>query len=121
MTKSRLVSCLAAALLLLLPRLASAQSSIAGVVRDPSGAIMPDVTVTASSPALIERSRTVTTDGSGRYSIVDLRPGTSTVTATVSGFKTFKQEGIDVPSYKSVPVYVERGGVSIAKPVEFKD
>jgi len=121
MTKSRLVSTLLAAVFLLLPQLASAQSSIAGVVRDPSGAIIPGVTVTASSPALIERSRTVTTDGSGRYSIVDLRPGTYAVTASVSGFKTFKQEGIEVPSNTSVPLYVEMGVGSVGETVEVKD
>jgi hypothetical protein len=109
MAKSKLASYFAAALLVFLPQLASAQSSIAGIVRDPSGAIIPGVTVTASSPALIERSRTATTDGSGRYAIVDLRPGTYTVTATVAGFKTFKQEGIEVPSNTSVPLYVEMG------------
>jgi len=55
---------------------ASAQSVIAGVVKDTSGAILPGVTVEASSDVLIEKSRSVTTDSEGRYSIVDLRPGT---------------------------------------------
>ena len=55
-------------------------SGIAGVVRDTSGLAMPGVTVEAASPALIEKVRTVTTDGEGRYNIVDLRPGTYTVT-----------------------------------------
>lgn len=69
-------------------------SGIAGVVRDTSGLAMPGVTVEAASPALIEKVRTVTTDGEGRYNIVDLRPGTYTVTFTLTGFSTVKREGI---------------------------
>ena len=57
---------------------------------------MPGVTVEAASPALIERSRTVVTDGEGRYSIVDLRPGTYTVTFTLTGFSTVRREGIEL-------------------------
>ncbi|MGC4084361.1 MAG: carboxypeptidase-like regulatory domain-containing protein [Vicinamibacterales bacterium] len=71
-------------------------SGIAGVVRDTSGLAMPGVTVEAASPALIEKVRTVTTDGEGRYSIVDLRPGSYTVTFSLEGFSTVKREGIDL-------------------------
>jgi hypothetical protein len=73
-----------------------ASSGIAGVVRDPSGAVLPGVTVEASSPALIERVRTVVSDGEGRYSIVDLRPGAYTVTFTLPGFSAFRREGIEL-------------------------
>src|SRR5882672_6903304 len=82
---------------MLLPATAWAQAdtgSIAGVVRDPSGAVMPGVTVEAASPALIEKVRVVTTDGQGLYRIVDLRPGTYTVTFTLPGFGTVRREGI---------------------------
>ena len=82
---------------LLLPAIAWGQAdtgNIAGVVRDPSGAVMPGVTVEAASPALIERVRAVTTDSQGLYRIVDLRPGTYTVTFTLPGFGTVKREGI---------------------------
>jgi hypothetical protein len=72
-------------------------SSIAGVVRDSSGAVMPGVTVEASSPALIERVRSVTTDTEGQYKIVDLRPGIYTVTFALAGFTTVKREGLDLP------------------------
>ena len=58
----------------------AATGSIAGVVRDTSGAVLPGVTVEASSPALIEKVRTVVTDAAGAYRIVELRPGTYTVT-----------------------------------------
>lgn len=91
----------------LLPAMAWAQSSISGVVRDPSGAVVASASVEAASPALIERTRTVTTDGSGRYAIADLRPGTYSVSVTAAGFKTFRQDGIEVPANVVVPVYVE--------------
>jgi len=82
-----------------LPRAAFAQASgIAGVVKDSSGAVMPGVTVEASSPALIERVRTVTTDTQGQYKILDLRPGTYTVTFTLPGFATIKREAIELPA-----------------------
>ena len=54
------------ALLLLLSTPAFAQG-VAGIVKDTSGAILPGVTVEAASPALIEKSRTVVTDGTGQY------------------------------------------------------
>ena len=78
------------------PSAVFAQGSITGVVKDSSGAILPGVTVEASSPALIERTRTVVTDGTGQYRIVDLRPGTYTVTFTLSGFNTLRREGIEL-------------------------
>src|SRR5204862_5717875 len=71
-------------------------SGIAGTVRDSQGLALPGVTVEAASPALIERTRSVTTDGEGRYSIVDLRPGLYTVTFSLEGFSTVKREGIEL-------------------------
>src|SRR5687767_10429154 len=82
--------------LLLLSTPAFSQPAVAGIVRDTSGAIMPGVTVEAASPALIEKSRTVVTDSTGQYRIVDLEPGTYTVTFTLSGFTTVKREGIEL-------------------------
>src|SRR6516165_10861100 len=84
------------ACLVLLPTLAFAQASVTGVVKDTSGAVLPGVTVEAASPALIEKSRTAVSDGTGQYRIVDLRPGTYTVTFTLTGFSTVKREGIEL-------------------------
>jgi len=82
--------------LVLIPRLLFAQASITGTVKDPSGGVLPGVTVEASSEALIEKVRTAVTDGTGQYRIVDLRAGTYTVTFTLTGFNTYKREGIEL-------------------------
>src|SRR5687767_9582272 len=82
--------------LLLAPATVLAQGSITGVVRDASGAILPGVTVEATSPALIEKARSVVTDGSGQYRIVDLRPGVYAVTFSLSGFSTVRREGVNL-------------------------
>jgi hypothetical protein len=83
----------------LFPAAAFAQATgIAGVVKDTTGAVMPGVTVEASSPALIERVRTVTTDSQGQYKILDLRPGIYEVTFTLPGFSTVKREAVELPA-----------------------
>jgi carboxypeptidase family protein len=86
------------ALLTLLPGTLHAQSAIAGVVKDATGGVLPGVSVEASSPALIERVRTVVTDAAGQYQIVDLRPGAYTVTFALQGFATVKREGLELPA-----------------------
>ncbi len=85
---------LALLILFMLPAWAYAQGQIAGIVKDTSGAVLPGVTVEAASPALIEKVRSVVTDGTGRYRVVDLRPGAYTVTFTLTGFATVKRDGI---------------------------
>src|SRR5215210_2406670 len=77
---------------------AQSGSSIAGVVKDSSGAVLPGVTVEAASPALIEKVRTVVTDGDGQYKVVGLVPGAYSVTFTLTGFNTVKREGIELTS-----------------------
>jgi len=84
------------ALAVSIPAIASAQGSLAGVVKDASGAVLPGVTVEAASPALIEKVRSATTDGTGQYQIVNLPPGGYAVTFTLAGFNTLKREGIEL-------------------------
>src|SRR2546425_11031255 len=86
--------------LMLLPGAAWAQSgttgAIAGVVKDTTGAVLPGVTVEAASPALIEKVRTVVSDDKGEYKIVDLRPGTYTVTFTLTGFSIVQRKDLEL-------------------------
>src|SRR5262245_62129905 len=96
------------ACLMLIPASAMSQTTgIAGVVRDSSGEVVPGVTVEASSPVLIERSRTATTDAQGLYQIVDLRPGVYTATFTLPGFTTVKREGIELTGSFTATVNAE--------------
>src|SRR5213593_4628794 len=94
-----------------LPTVAWAQTtegaSIAGVVRDTSGAVMPGVTVEAASPALIERVRSVVSDERGLYRIADLRPGTYTVTFSLPGFSTFKRDGVELTTSFTATINAE--------------
>src|ERR1700712_4304844 len=78
------------------PAVARAQSAIAGVVKDTSGAVLPGVTVEAASDVLIEKTRVGITDATGRYRIVSLPPGVYAVTFTLTGFRTVKREGIEL-------------------------
>ena len=80
----------------ILPGAVYAQGSLTGVAKDSSGAVLPGVTVEASSPVLIEKVRTVITDRTGQYRIIDLRPGTYSVTFTLPGFSTVRLEGIEL-------------------------
>src|SRR6476659_11165331 len=95
------------ACLVLFPNIAHAQSSIVGLVRDTSGAVLPGVTVEAASDVLIEKTRSVVTDGDGRYTIVDLRPGTYKITFSLTGFSTLVRDGIELPGNTTVPINVD--------------
>ena len=89
------LSILAAALLV--PSLAFAQkASLAGIVRDTSGAVLPGVTVEASSPVMIEKVRSTVSDSSGQYRIIDLDPGTYQVTFALPGFTKVVREGVQI-------------------------
>jgi hypothetical protein len=84
------------ALIPLVPSLAWAQATLAGVVKDTSGAVLPGVSVEAASPVLIEKVRTAVTDSNGQYQIVNLLPGTYSLTFSLSGFRGVKREGVAV-------------------------
>ena len=92
---------------------AFSQSSIAGVVTDATGGVLPGVTIEANSPALIEQARSVVSDANGAYRLVDLRPGTYKVTFTLPGFTTFVREGIALESdfTATVNAQMKVGGV----------
>ena len=93
--------------LLFVPVMAAAQSTISGLVRDSSGGVLPGVSVEASSDVLIERTRSVVTDEQGRYSVVDLRPGTYKVVFTLQGFSKLQRDGIELPANFNASVNVE--------------
>jgi hypothetical protein len=82
-----------AAVMLVSPAGTSAQgtAAIAGTVRDVSGGVLPGVTVEASSPALIEKVRSVVSDGSGEYKVVSLPPGVYAVTFSLTGFSPLRR------------------------------
>ena len=95
----RVVPAIATLWLVLHPASTFAQLStgtVAGVVRDESGAVLPGVTVEASSPALIEKTISAVTDSVGQYKIVNLRPGAYSVTFTLPGFSVVKREGLEL-------------------------
>jgi hypothetical protein len=107
--------------LVVLAKGAAAQSAssgaIAGEVRDATGAVLPGVTVEASSPALIEKTRTVVTDAQGQYKIVELRPGTYAVTFTLPGFSNVRREGIELSAGFTATANAEMRVGSIAETV----
>jgi hypothetical protein len=91
----------------LLPGTVAAQSGIAGLVSDATGAVLPGVAVEVSSPVLIEGTRTAYTDGQGRYSLIDLRPGVYTVVFSLAGFGTVRREAIELPASFTATVNAE--------------
>src|SRR5262245_9723156 len=116
MNRLRFVLLVAVAAMLMLPGAAAAQSTgnIAGLVTDTTGAILPGVTVETASPALIEKTRTVTTDGQGRYLLEALPAGTYKVTFSIAGFKTIVREGIQLTTGFTAPVNAELAVGSVA-------
>src|SRR5437899_3117123 len=93
--------------IVLAPASAYAQAGIAGIVKDTTGAVMPGVTVEASSPVLIEKTRVVISDSAGQYKIVDLLPGTYQVSYTLAGFKSVRRAGIVLEGTFTATVNVE--------------
>src|SRR5438045_488673 len=94
----------AAVVSLIIPQAVLAQSAIAGVVKDSTGAVLPGVTVEASSPALIEKTKSAVTNEAGQYRVIDLRPGTYSVTFVLGGFTTIRREGIVLEANFTAPI-----------------
>ena len=108
-----LTKCVALLAVLLLPATVLAQATLTGTVHDASGAVLPGVTVEASSPALIEKTKSAVTDGTGQYRIIDLRPGTYSLTFTLPGFNTVKRDSVELSGTQvvTIPVDMKVGGV----------
>jgi hypothetical protein len=79
--------------------------------------VLPGVVVEASSPALIEQTKSTTSDAAGQYRIVDLRPGVYAVTFTLPGFGTFKREGIELTATFIATVNVDMKVGALAETV----
>jgi iron complex outermembrane recepter protein len=104
-------------LVAVVPRVAAAQATLSGEVKDTSGAVLPGVTVEAAGPALIPKVRTAVTDSSGRYRIESLPPGSYTVTFSLIGFAQVKREGITVSGSGVITVDVELPVAGVAESV----
>jgi hypothetical protein len=90
-------SVLAALLVVLVPGIAAAQQgTISGTITDTTGGVLPGVTVEASSPALIEKVRTATTDSNGQYRLQALPVGTYSVKFTIPGFAPVTRENVTI-------------------------
>ena len=107
------LNCLALFVVLLHPATVLAQASLTGTVRDASGGVLPGVTVEAASPALIEKVRSAVTDDTGQYRIIDLRPGTYSLTFTLPGFSTVIRDKIELTGSQTltIPVELRVGGL----------
>src|SRR5947199_646883 len=95
---------------------ASTTGSINGKVADTSGAVLPGVTVSASSPNLMGVQTSVT-DGGGNYRFPALPPGTYTVTFELPGFNTLKRENIQIAMGFTATVNVELAVASLQETV----
>ncbi len=85
---------------------ASSTGTIQGRVSDSQGAVLPGVTVTATSPALIQPQTTVTSE-TGNYRFPAVPPGTFSVSYELAGFNTLKRDGISITLGFTAQVNVE--------------
>jgi hypothetical protein len=104
---SRVAGAAAFAALIVLPSVAHAQATLAGTLRDTSGAVLPGVTVEATSTVLIEGARTAVTDATGQYRILALPPGAYRVTFTLPGFAVVVREGVEMTGTGTITINAE--------------
>jgi hypothetical protein len=103
--------------LVVLPSSGYAQATLAGIVKDASGAVLPGVTVETSSPALIEKTRTAVTDSTGQYRITELPPGIYTLTFMLAGFSNMKREGVEVTGSGVIAINTEMRVGTVAETI----
>src|SRR5687767_7934659 len=103
---------MAAAAVCLLPSAAFAQATITGTVRDSSNAVLPGVTVEATSPALLA-PRVVVTDANGIYRIIDLPSGSYSLAYTLAGFSRTVRDNVAISGAGTftIPVELRIGGL----------
>ena len=101
--------------LVLLPTLAYAQATITGTVRDTSNAVLPGVIVEANSPA-VGVPRSAVTDSNGIYRIIDLPPGTYSLTTSLPGFSTVKREGVELAGTATITIPIEMRVGAVSDP-----
>ena len=82
---------------------AQQDSGISGLVTDAQGGVLPGTTVEAASPTELG-TRTVFTDANGRYNIINLRPGTYSVTFSLAGFSTVIREEVVLVAAFTAPI-----------------
>jgi hypothetical protein len=117
MRLTRLMLCLCAALLLAAPTFAQEfRGRINGEVTDNTGAILPGVTVTASSPALIQPQVQVTA-ADGTYRFIALPPGVYELNFELAGFQTVKRENIRVVINQTLAVNQQMNVATIQETV----
>ncbi|HSC28772.1 MAG TPA: carboxypeptidase-like regulatory domain-containing protein, partial [Vicinamibacterales bacterium] len=92
-------------------------STLTGTVTDDTGAVLPGVTVTASSPSLIGGAVTAVTDATGTYRFPAVLPGVYEVTATLDGFKTLRRTDIRVPVGETITADIQMQVAALSETV----
>src|SRR5437867_1910852 len=83
-----------------LPALAQTQASISGVIHDPSGAVIPGVTITITNPAT-NSVRSAISNEAGVYNLPGLQPGRYNIKVELPGFRTITQNDVELQIQQS--------------------
>src|SRR5262245_42227313 len=98
--RTRLSGVFCIVLLGVLPAVAQTQAGISGVIRDPSGAVIPGVTITVTNPAT-NSTRTVVSNEAGVYNLLSLQPGRYNIKLELPGFRTITQNDVELQIQQS--------------------
>src|SRR5438093_5707139 len=94
MVRTRIaIACLVMLIAAAIAEAQTGQGSLRGYIKDEQGGALPGVTVTATSPALIQPT-TATTDAEGYYRLINLPPGTYVIKAELTGFAPYRREDV---------------------------